>query len=101
MAQHPLGQRARGKLVLLLRGGRLGSGTIEGLEARRAEALVEEVLGHPSETTFVAVLQGSLDPASDEHHAAVRRAFAPLRADPRVLSVVTPEQISRTCTSSS
>jgi RND superfamily putative drug exporter len=78
-------------VVLLLRGGRLGSGTIQGLEARKAEALVEEVLGHPSETTFVAVLQGPLDPTGGEQRAAVRQAFAPLRQDPRVLSVVTPE----------
>jgi RND superfamily putative drug exporter len=72
--------------VMLWRGGTLTSGNIRGLEAERAQALVEEVVGHPAETTFVAVVHGdALDPV------AVSAAVAPLRADPRVLSVVTPE----------
>src|SRR5262249_21779364 len=78
-------------LTMLLRGGALTSGTIQGLEAERAQALVTEVLGHPAETTFVAVMASDRDPESREHRAAVAQALAPLRADLRVLSVVTPE----------
>jgi RND superfamily putative drug exporter len=78
--------------VLLRRGGALTSGNIRDLEAEHADALVAEVLGHPSETTFVATLRSAaLDPKSDAFAAELRRTLAPLRADPRVLSVVTPE----------
>ncbi len=78
--------------ILLRRGGALTSGNIRDLESERAQAMVAEVLGHPSETTFVAVLQSKdLDPGSPEYQEQVKHALAPLQGDPRVLSVVTPE----------
>jgi uncharacterized membrane protein YdfJ with MMPL/SSD domain len=79
-------------VAMLVRGGPLTSGTIHGLEAERAQELVAEVLGHPADTTFVAVLHADdLDAATPAHRDAVRRALEPLRTNPRVLSVVGPE----------
>jgi putative drug exporter of the RND superfamily len=79
-------------VAMLVRGGALTSGTIHGLEAGRAGEIVSEVLGHPADSTFVAVLRADdLDPGSDAYRAALRRALDPLRADSRVLSVVGPE----------
>ncbi len=81
-------------VAMLVRGGRLTSGTIHGLEAERAQQLVTQVLGHPADTTFVAVLHDAeLDAGSEAHRAAVRRALQPVREDPRVLSVVGPEDV--------
>lgn len=78
--------------ALLYRGGTLTSGNIRNLEAEDAQALVEEVLGHPAETTFVAVLHGdALGDAADARRAALLAAVAPIRDDARVLSVTTPE----------
>jgi RND superfamily putative drug exporter len=78
-------------LVLLLRGGDLTTPTVAGLEAERADQLVQEVLGHPMDTTFVAVFQGQVDSRDQTFHEAMSAAVAPLKADPRVLSVVTPD----------
>src|SRR5690349_7032335 len=81
---------------MLAHGGRLTSGNIRGLESQRAQGLVEEVMGHPQETTFVAIMTardpgGALgDPAGPAFEAAVRAALAPVVADPRVLSVAAP-----------
>jgi len=81
-------------VAMLVRGGALTSGTIHGLEAAEAGELVSEVPGHPGETTFVAVLHAEdLDVSSDAYRAAVRQALAPLRADPRVRSVLGPEDV--------
>ena len=81
-------------VAMLVRGGALTSGTIHGLESGDAGDLVSAVLGHPEGNTFVAVLRAEgLDAGSDAHRAAVRRALEPLRADPRVLSVVGPEDV--------
>ncbi|APR81471.1 putative integral membrane protein [Minicystis rosea] len=78
--------------VLLRRGGPLTSGTIRDLESEHAQTLVEEILGHPSDTTFVAIIQSpDLVPGSEAHRDAVRRALAPLRTDARVLSITTPD----------
>ena len=79
-------------VAMLLRGGALTGATIRGFEAERAQELVSEVLGHPADSTFVAVLRADdLDATSDAHRRAVREALQPLRTDPRVLSVVGPE----------
>ena len=78
-------------IALLFRGGALTSGTIHGLESERADALVEEVVGHPSNTTFVAIVEA---PDQDVGSAAfvdgLEKTVAPLRTDAHVLSVVTP-----------
>ena len=79
-------------LALLWRGGHLTSGTIEGLEAEHAQHLVEEVLGRPLDTTFAAIFEASdLEPDDQEFDSAMAAALAPLRADPAVLSVTTPD----------
>jgi putative drug exporter of the RND superfamily len=79
-------------LITLWRGGALSSGDIHDLEATRAQHLVEEVLGHPAETTFVAVVRSeALEPRSEAYGVALKQALAPLRDDPRVLSVMSAE----------
>ena len=80
-----------GAIALLVRGGPLSSGSIRGLEAERAQELADAVRGVRSDTTFAVVLQGrgaSSNAASFD--AAVESALAPLRADERVLGVVSP-----------
>ncbi len=78
-------------LVLLLRGGDLTTPTIRDLESEGAEARVKSVLGHPMDTTFVAVFHGDADSRDQAFHDAMKAALEPLRADPRVASIVTPE----------
>ena len=76
---------------VLLHGGQLTSGTVRPIESERAQQLVSDVLGHPSETTFVVLLRSSgLDPASPAFRAAMSDTLAPLAADARVASVVAP-----------
>jgi RND superfamily putative drug exporter len=78
-------------LVFLARGGELTTGTIRNIEAYDAAQLVQRVLGHPQETTFIALFRTTdLDPTSDTFKAAMAEAVDPLRKDSRVLSVVTP-----------
>ncbi|HEX7666599.1 MAG TPA: hypothetical protein VF407_18860 [Polyangiaceae bacterium] len=79
-------------LAVLLRGGPLASGIIEGLEARQQEHVADAVTGQPAETTFVVVLRASdLDPRDEKFHLAVKEALAPLRSDPRVLAVMSAD----------
>ncbi|HVY45027.1 MAG TPA: MMPL family transporter [Minicystis sp.] len=79
-----------GAIALLVRGGRLTSGSIRGLEADEAARVVERVTHRPEDTTFVAVFRDDR-PGADAAalDAAVRATVAPLRADPRVLAVTT------------
>jgi len=81
-----------GAALLLVRGGRLSSGSFRDLESGRAQTLVEEVMGHSNDVTFVVIFQtqGSLEPA--ELPSAMRDALAPLRTDSRVASVILPEE---------
>ncbi|MGN6105550.1 MAG: MMPL family transporter [Kofleriaceae bacterium] len=77
-------------LGVVLSGGRLTGGTINGLEAERAEHRVESVLGISTDTTIIAVF--SYPEREDRADAlrAIDRAVEPLRHDPRVSSVTTP-----------
>ena len=75
-------------IALLLHGGRLTSGSFRGIEAGKAQALVEQVTGHSEDVTFVAIFQSArpgvdLDRAMDD-------AMAPVRTDEHVAQVVTP-----------
>jgi len=80
-------------LLALARGGELVSGTIAGLEAERAQALVDRVAGRPQDETFIAVFHAEgLDPDDDPFQKAMAAALAPLRSDPRVAGVVTPDE---------
>ena len=77
---------------LLVRGGPLTSGSIDGLEATRAQDLVDRVLGQPYDTTFVALLRPrSESPAALEtFDADVEEAVATLKKDPAIRSVTSP-----------
>ncbi len=78
--------------IALARGGSLSSGDIHDLEASRAQALVERVLGHPAETTFVAVLRDDdATPGTDAFRSARDAALASVRTDARVDTVVTSD----------
>ena len=77
---------------VLLRGGPLASGTIEGVESRIEEHLADHVSGTQAETTFVVLFHSKdLDPRDEAFHVAVSDALAPLRKDPRVLSVTSAD----------
>jgi RND superfamily putative drug exporter len=77
-------------LVVLLFGVPLSTEKIEGLEAERAQAVVEQVLGHTMDTTFVAIFRSaSMDPRNLDFQEAMTEALRPVRSDPRVLSVMT------------
>ncbi len=79
-------------LLVLLHGGQLTGGRIEGIEAERTQQVVEQVLGHTMDTTVVVVLRAaSMDPRNQDFQAAVKDALEPLRHDPRVSSVMTSD----------
>lgn len=77
----------------LWRGGTLSSGTTEGIESDVAQRLISRELAYPGESSFIVLFQGRdgltwRDPAFREAMAA---ALAGLRADPRVRSVLSPD----------
>lgn len=76
-------------VAIVARGARLTSGSVKGLEAERADRLVESVTGHRDETTLAIHFRGP-DLAPDALSAEVDRALAPLRSDPRVARVESP-----------
>jgi RND superfamily putative drug exporter len=78
-------------IALLLRGGSLSSGAISGLHAERAQRIVDEVQGRPSETTFIAVFRprGGAE-GRPTLLAELRRTLDTLRNDSRVAAVVSP-----------
>ena len=79
-------------VALLVRGGTLTAGHIRGLEADRAQEAAAEVLGHPLDTTFVAVLRSAEhEPGDAAFRSAMRALLDPLASDPHVASVVTPD----------
>ena len=81
-------------VTLLVHGGELTSGTIHGLEAERAEQIVDHVTGRPAETTFVALFHGDhLDAHGPAFASAMRAALAPLRDDPHVASILSPTDL--------
>jgi uncharacterized membrane protein YdfJ with MMPL/SSD domain len=80
-------------VLLLLRGGRLAGAGIAGVEADRAQSVVDAIAGRTEETTIAVVFESAeLAPTDVEFTAAMRRALAPLRNDPRVASVTTPDE---------
>lgn len=71
--------------------GRLTTRATYGLEADRAEKLLDAVTGRERDTTFVALFSSStLEPRSPPFREAMLEALAPLARDSRVASVVTP-----------
>src|SRR5262249_44475900 len=81
-------------VAVLFRGGSLTSGMIHGLEAEKAQQIIDSVTGHPADTTFVVVLHADgLDANDPAFLDAVHDALSPLRHDPRVASVVSPADL--------
>jgi RND superfamily putative drug exporter len=79
-------------VTVLVRGGSLTSGVIHGLEAEKAQQVLDSATGRPAATTFVVVLHADgLDARDPAFVDAARAALAPLRDDPHVLSVIQPE----------
>ena len=79
-------------LLVVVRGGQLTGGRIDGIESERAQAVVEKVLGHTMDTTVVAVFRSKdQDPRNQAFQAAVKDALAPLEQDPRVFGVMTAD----------
>ncbi len=79
-------------VLVVLRGGKLTGGAFGNNEAERTERLVEEVLGHSTTTTFVAIFHSDReDPRNLPFQTAMKAALAPLAEDPDVLSVMTPD----------
>ncbi len=79
-------------IAVLVRGGALTSGVVHGLESERAQRIADIVSGHASDTTFVAVLHADGMDAHDPRFVdAAAAALVPLRSDPRVESVVSPD----------
>ncbi len=80
-------------LASLIRGGELTTaGTIRALESQRAAQVVDDILGHPLETTFIAIFKSpNVDARDQAFHDAMNAALDPLRHDARVLSIATPD----------
>src|SRR5271154_1794534 len=75
-----------GALASLLHGGTLTTGSIEGIEADRTQALVERALSLPGDTSFILVFRAEDFTVSDPRFgAAVKAALAPLATDPAVV----------------
>ena len=70
-------------VAVLVRGGSLTSGVIHGLEAEKAQRVIDDVTGRPADTTFVVVFHADGLDARDAAFAdAAHEALAPLRDDP-------------------
>jgi RND superfamily putative drug exporter len=82
-------------LAVLLRGGTLTTGTIRGLEARDVLQIAAATAGYPTESSFVVIFEDTrakpLDARDGAFHEAMQHALDPLRDDPAVLSVTTPD----------
>jgi RND superfamily putative drug exporter len=79
-------------IAMVVRGGTLTGGSFGNSEAERTQRLVERVLGHSIDSTFVAVFHSeTLDPRNEPFQTAMKAALAPLANDPAVLSVMTPD----------
>jgi RND superfamily putative drug exporter len=79
-------------VVVLVRGGSLTSGVIHGLESERAQDLIDAMTGRPADTTFVVLLHTKdLDARNPAFAEAARAALAPIRDDPHVASVISPD----------
>jgi uncharacterized membrane protein YdfJ with MMPL/SSD domain len=83
-----------GALASLLHGGTLTTGSIEGIESDRTQALVEKALSLPGDTSFTLVFWAKDFPVSDPRFgAAVKAALATLASDPAVVGVANPFEL--------
>ena len=80
-------------VALLIRGGHLTSGRIEGLESGVAQELLERELGRPGSSSFLFIFE-DIDPATLRE--TLGRVLGPLRQDPRVRSVLSADDVPTT-----
>lgn len=80
-------------VAVVVHGGRLTAGDIAGLEAGLAEQRIEHVTGVSTDTTAIAVFTFAAPTNGEASSAAIERAVAPLRADPRVRALSTPASV--------
>jgi putative drug exporter of the RND superfamily len=79
-------------IAMVVHGGKLTGGSFGDNEAEKTERLVSEVLGHSTDTAFVAIFHSdTLDPRNEPFQTAMKAALAPLATDPDVLSVMMPD----------
>lgn len=78
--------------LMIWHGGRLSSGTTQGIEAEVAQRLISRELAYPGEASFLVLFRSrDLEPRDPRYQAALRSALAPLRADHRVRAVLAPD----------
>jgi RND superfamily putative drug exporter len=78
--------------LVLWRGGTLTTGATIGIESDLARRLIERELGYPGESSFLILFRSRQWRADEPHFvAALTSALAPLRSDPRVATVLAPD----------
>lgn len=78
--------------LVLWRGGTLSSGTTQGIESEVVQQLISRELAYPGESSFIILFRGrGIDWKDPRYRAALTEALAGLRADPRVRSVLAPD----------
>lgn len=78
--------------LVLLRGGTLSSGATEGIESDTAQRLLEREIAFPGDSSFLILFRGrGLDASDPRFMDALSDALALLRNDPRVRSVLAPD----------
>jgi putative drug exporter of the RND superfamily len=83
-----------GAVVSFLRGGTLTTGSIEGIESDRTQALVERALSLPGDTSFTLVFYAKDFTVADPRFgAAVKAALAPLAGDAGVSGIANPFEL--------
>jgi uncharacterized membrane protein YdfJ with MMPL/SSD domain len=83
-----------GALASLLHGGALTTGSIEGIESDRTQALVEKALALPGDASFTLIFEAKDFTVSDPRFgAAVKGALAPLARDPAVAGIANPFEL--------
>jgi putative drug exporter of the RND superfamily len=83
-----------GAVASLLRGGTLTTGSIEGIEADRTQALVERALTLPGDASFTLVFWAKDFTVADPRFgAAVKAALAPLASDAAVAGIANPFEL--------
>lgn len=81
-------------VLVVLDGGALTIGTIEGLESARAQELVDRVRGFPEATTVAVIFRSdTLDPDDDGFQSQVTASLARAKASPHVRSVLAPDDL--------
>src|SRR5580692_3824540 len=76
-------------IAMVVRGGKLTGGSFGDSEAEKTERLVEQVLGHSTTTTFVAIFHSDAeDPRNEPFQTAMKAALAPLAVNGKAKSAI-------------